>query len=99
MGFLRLLTNKYVMQDEVMNPGQAWHSYQILRADRRMAYLAEPAGLSEVWSFFTRGLSISPNLWTDAYLCAFVHATGLTLATFDAGIPVRREVGCLVLSP
>ena len=38
-----------------------------------------------------------PNLWTDAYLCAFAHAAGLTLVTFDKTIPTKEEVTCLLL--
>jgi toxin-antitoxin system PIN domain toxin len=34
VGFLRLLTNRHVMQEEVMSPGQAWAAYHILRSDR-----------------------------------------------------------------
>jgi hypothetical protein len=45
MGFLRLLTNKHVMQDEVMKPDEAWDAYRVLRLDRRIGYLAEPSEL------------------------------------------------------
>ena len=98
MGFLRLLTNRHVMQEEVVSPDQAWETYQALRSDRRIRYLAEPGELTELWPSFTLGREISPNLWTDAYLCAFVHAAGLTLVTFDAKIPKRSDVSCLVLA-
>ncbi len=97
MGFLRLLTNKHVMEEAVMIPNQAWETYRVLRSDRRIRYLAEPIGLPELWQSFTLGKATSPNLWTDAYLCAFVHAAGLTLVTFDSKIPKRSDVGCLVL--
>ena len=36
LGFLRLLTNKHVMQEEVMTPDEAWQAYQVLRLDRRI---------------------------------------------------------------
>ncbi len=99
LGFLWLLTNKHVMQEEVMRPDEAWEVYRVLRLDRRIGYLNEPNELPETWPAFTAGALISPNLWTDAYLCAFAHAGGLTLVTFDAKIPVREGVNCLVLSP
>jgi hypothetical protein len=98
LGFLRLLTNKHVMQEEVMRPHQAWEAYRVLRLDRRIGYLAEPNQLPEAWEAFTEGTLTSPNLWTDAYLCAFAHAARLTLATFDTKIPPREGVNCLVLS-
>lgn len=98
LGFLRLLTNKHVMQEEVVSPDEAWQAYRALRLDRRIGYLAEPNELSETWQAFTKGTLTSPNLWTNAYLCAFAHAGRLTLVTFDAKIPTREGVNCLVLS-
>ncbi len=97
-GFLRLLTNKHVMQDEVMSPDQAWDAYRVLRSDRRIGYLPEPERLTEVWDSFTKGRLTSPSLWTDAYLCAFAYAARLTLVTFDGRMPVRDGLNCLVLS-
>jgi len=35
LGFLRLLTNKHVMLEEVMRPDDAWQAYRVLRSDRR----------------------------------------------------------------
>jgi len=87
------------MQEEVMSPDAAWKAYHVLRSDRRIGYLAEPNELLETWQAFTEGLLSSPNLWTDAYLCAFAHAARLTLVTFDAKIPTRDDVNCLVLNP
>ena len=97
MGFLRLLTNKHVMQEDAMNPDAAWEAYRILRLDRRIGYMAEPNQLREVWNFFTQSRLTSPNLWTDAYLCAFTRAARLTLVTFDTKIPIWKDVSCLVL--
>ena len=99
LAFLRLLTNKHVMQEEVMSPSGAWQAYRSLRSDWRIGYITEPDGLAESWDAFTAGALSSPNLWTDAYLCAFAHAAGLTLVTFDVKIPAREGLGRLVLSP
>jgi toxin-antitoxin system PIN domain toxin len=33
MGFLRLLTNKHVMQEDAMNPDGAWKAYRLLRQE------------------------------------------------------------------
>ena len=97
LGFLRLLTNKHVMQEEVMRPDQAWEAYRVLRLDRRIGYLAEPNELPEAWQAFTEGPLSSPNLWTDAYLCAFTHAARLILVTFDAKIPPREDMRRVLL--
>jgi uncharacterized protein len=98
LGFLRLLTNKHVMLEEVLSPGEAWEAYRVLRLDRRIGYSAEPNELPETWQAFTEGPLSSPNLWTDAYLCAFANAARLTLVTFDAKIPTREDVVCLLLA-
>ena len=97
LGFLRLLTNKHVMLEEVMSRGEAWQAYRALRLDRRIGYSAEPNELPETWQAFTESPLSSPNLWTDAYLCAFASAARLTLVTFDAKIPPRADVSCLLL--
>jgi toxin-antitoxin system PIN domain toxin len=97
LGFLRLLTNKHVMEEEVMKPDAAWEAYRVLRLDRRIGYLSEPNELPETWETFTEGPLSSPNLWTDAYLCAFAHAGRLTLVTFDAKTRTREDVNCLLL--
>jgi toxin-antitoxin system PIN domain toxin len=98
LGFLRLLTNKHVMLEEVLSPGEAWKAYLALRLDRRIGYSAETNELPETWQAFTERPLSSPNLWTDAYLCAFANAAGLTLVTFDAKIPARDDVSCLLLA-
>jgi toxin-antitoxin system PIN domain toxin len=98
LGFLRLLTNKHVMQEEVMSPNEAWQAYRILRSDRRVGYAAEPNELLETWQVFTEGPLTSPNLWTDAYLSAFANTARLILVTFDARISAREDVSCLLLS-
>lgn len=65
--------------------------------DRRIGYSAEPNELPETWQAFSEGPLSSPNLWTDAYLCAFANAARLTLVKFDAKIPTREDVSGLVL--
>jgi hypothetical protein len=80
-----------------MIPEEAWRVYATLRSDRRIAYFAEPPELRELWSPFTQSRLTSPNLWTDAYLCAFTHAAQLTLVTFDTKIPSWKDVSCIVL--
>ncbi len=97
LGFLRLVTNRHVMQEEALAPDGAWEAYRLLRRDQGIGYLREPPGLPEAWPEFTPGQTGSPNLWTDAYLSAFAGAGRLTLVTFDAKIPARADVRCLVL--
>src|SRR6266513_2186334 len=63
LGFLRLLTNKHVMQEEVMRPSEAWEAYRVLRMDRRIGYLASVHRFGEVNapSVNTRQPSIGPR--------------------------------------
>jgi hypothetical protein len=82
LGFLRLLTNRHVMGEEVLSPSDAWRAYRTLRADRRIGYLSEPAELEESWDMFMPKVTNSPNLWTDAYLCACCYFAKFTLVTF-----------------
>jgi toxin-antitoxin system PIN domain toxin len=98
LGFLRLLTNRHVMGEEVLSPGDAWRAYRALRADRRIGFLSEPAELPESWDKFTPKLVHSPNLWTDAYLCACCHAANYTLVTFDSRIPLANAADALKLT-
>ena len=47
---------------------------------------------------FIEGPMTSPNLWTDANFWEVAHAARLTLVTFDAKLPPREDVSCLLLS-
>ena len=71
LGFLRLLTNKHVMGDEVLSPRDAWNTYSKLSSDFRVSFFAEPDGFADHWSRVAGKLVPGPNAWTDAYLAAF----------------------------
>jgi toxin-antitoxin system PIN domain toxin len=98
LGFLRLLTNPHVMAEDTCSPQEAWQMYSRLRSDRRVGYVTEPTELAETWPDFTPAQAKSPNLWTDAYLCAFCAAASLTLVTLDAKIQGRSGLSLLKLS-
>ncbi len=90
LGFLRLLTNRHVMGKEVLSPGEAWAAYRAPRADRRIGHLSEPAELLELWDMFMPKLTNSPNLWTDAYLCACCYAANFTFVTSNREFPPAK---------
>ena len=98
LGFLRLLTNRHVMGEEALSPSDAWRAYRALRTDRRIGYLGEPAELQESWDMFMPNVANSPNLWTDAYLCACCYAANFTLVTFDSRIPAGQAVEVVKLA-
>jgi toxin-antitoxin system PIN domain toxin len=94
LGFLRLLTNPHVMKEEVLIPADAWLAYRALRMNARVNYRFEPAELSEVWDAFTPPHANSPNLWTDAYLCAISKAAAAIFVTLDTRIQPPPDVRC-----
>jgi uncharacterized protein len=97
MGFLRLLTNKHVMQEEVMVPDHSLEglSRTAVGPPNRLLGRAEltPRGMGFVYA---KPVDFAKSL-ADVYLCAFASAARLTLVTFDSRIPVWENVKCLVL--
>jgi len=83
LGLLRLLTNRQVMGQDVLTPGQAWNVYAQWRMDPRVDFLLEPAGFGERWRELGDKVVGGPNAWTDAYLAAFAVVTDATIVTLD----------------
>jgi len=86
LGFLRLLTAKAVMGDELMNQRQAWQTYDLWLQDDRVACLDEPSGLERIFRNLTRLRRPATKDWADSYLCAFASASQLSLVTFDRSL-------------
>jgi toxin-antitoxin system PIN domain toxin len=99
MAFLRLLTNKTIMCDEVLQPADAWRKCQDFLALPEVQLLEEPAGLDDQWATFSDLGRTSQNLWTDAYLAAFARRAGLRLVTFDQGFMRFPGLETLILTP
>ena len=99
LGFLRLLTNSRVMNEEVLDPVRAWHVYDQLRADPQVTLLPELAGFSEHWREMGNRIVGGSNAWTDAYLAAFATHTGATVVTFDRRFNAIGNCNVLRLSP
>lgn len=97
LGFLRLLTNRHVMQEEVLSPAAAWEANQSIRQNPKVGFAVELAGFPEVWRAPGATLASSPNLWTDAYLAAFARENSFTLVTFDQKLPMQTGARALVL--
>jgi len=92
MAFLRLLTNPKVMGPDALTAARAWKTYDLWRAQERVALAAEPPGLEETWRRLPHPASGGPNFWTDAYLAAFASVSGFALATFDRQLGRRAGV-------
>jgi toxin-antitoxin system PIN domain toxin len=83
LGFLRLLTNSHVMNEDVLDPIHAWRVYDELCADPQVIYLPEQAGFNEHWRQIGDQMVGGSNAWTDAYLGAFAEHEDATVVTFD----------------
>ena len=97
LAFLRHLTNKAIMGDQVLSPSAAWKKLHEFLALPEVRGLAEPAGLDERLGNFCNLGRTSPNLWTDAYLAAFAKCAGLRLVTFDYGFSRFQGLELLIL--
>ena len=84
-GFLRLLTNKTLMRDDVLTAGQAWELYETWSRPLEARLVSEPPGLERAWRSATTRAKGGKNVWTDAYLAAFALTAGYTVVTFDRG--------------
>jgi uncharacterized protein len=93
---LRLLTTSAIMGDDVKRMSEAWALWDRVRADERIAFLAEPESIEHEFRRRSNLASASPKVWADSYLAAFASVAGLRLVTFDSGLKVRG-VDVLVL--
>jgi toxin-antitoxin system PIN domain toxin len=80
---LRLLTTPMVMGSDVKTMSEAWALWDKVRADDRIALLAEPEAIEPAFRRSSALRSSSPKVWADAYLVAFAAVAGLKLVTFD----------------
>jgi toxin-antitoxin system PIN domain toxin len=98
LGFLRLLTNRHVMQNDVLAPIDAWGAYDDFRADSRIVFMPEPRDFGEQWRRAEAEISAGPNAWTDAYLAVFAKHVDATVVTFDRGFKAVNGCNVIVLS-
>lgn len=99
MAFLRLLTNKTIMRDDVLAPAGARRKCHEFLALPEVQWLGEPVGLEELWWSFSELGRTSQNLWTDAYLAAFAKCAALRLVTFDRDFTRFPSLDTLLLTP
>ena len=97
LGFLRLLTNRRAMSELVLSQSKAWDVYDNLAEDPRVRYLPEPAGIDDHFRRLTQGPHAATKVWSDAYLAAVAHATGLGLATMDRAFIAFPGVDAFIL--
>lgn len=89
IGLLRMLTTREAMRDDVMTQAGAWSSYDLFFRNPNIRMVEEPTGFDRRFRDHTERDEISPKLWADGYLAAFVEAAGYTLVTFDKALSKR----------
>ena len=99
LAFLRHLTNRTIMGEQVLTPSSAWNKRGEFLALPEVRFLTEPLGLDEQLGKWCHVGRTSPNLWTDAYLASFAKCAGLRLVTFDGGFAMFAGLELLLLKP
>jgi hypothetical protein len=94
---LRLLTTAAAMNGKPLSMSAAWHAYDRLFDDDRVALLPEPDSLEPAFRKLSRSRVVSPKVWADAYIVAFAARSNGTLVTFDRAL-ANREAVCLLLN-
>jgi uncharacterized protein len=97
IGVLRLLTTAAAMNGKPLTMSAAWHAYDRLFEDDRVALLPEPDSLEPAFRNLSRSRLASPKIWADAYIVAFAARSNGTLVTFDRAL-ANREANCLLLN-
>jgi toxin-antitoxin system PIN domain toxin len=97
LSLLRLLCHTTVMGADVCTLAGAWSIYDAIQNDERFHFVAEPEPLERVLRRLTQAPTISPKVWTDAYLAAFALSAGLQLVTFDRGFQQFRDLQLILL--
>jgi hypothetical protein len=92
LALLRHLTNPAIMRADVKSQVEAWQIYDALRADSRVIFLDEPAGIEHDFRARTQAGVPAHHAWTDAYLAAFAKASGCQLTTCDRGFQQFKDV-------
>jgi predicted nucleic acid-binding protein len=101
IGVLRLLTGfsqarAAAMNGKPLTMSAAWHAYDRLFEDDRVALLPEPDSLDPAFRNLSRSRRASPKVWADAYIVAFAARSNGTLVTFDRAL-ANRKANCLLL--
>jgi len=97
LAFLRHLTNKTIMGNQVLTMASAWDKLGDFMALPEVQFRAEPFGLEEQFGALCRPGRINSSFWTDAYLAAFATCAGLRLVTFDRGFAGFMGLNVLIL--
>lgn len=85
ISYLRLLTVREVMRENVCGNKEAIEKYLRLRSDSRVVFAEETAGIEDQLLQYADHREASPKRWMDAYLAAFAKSGKLRFVSFDRG--------------
>ena len=97
LGLLRLLCNRQVMGNDVLEPEDAWAEYEQLLAGGAVQFMEEPAGIETSLKPRVKGAKAARDFWTDAYLTAFAKSAEMRLVSFDVGFTRFKDFDSLIL--
>lgn len=98
LGLVRLLCQPKVVGEGALALPAAWAVYQSFRALPIIDLLADPADCDTVIQTLLSAQGVLPaRLWTDAYLAALAHSSGMRLVTFDRDFERFNLPRCTVL--
>lgn len=97
LGLFRVLSTPAVMGDEALTLRGCWQIFDRWAGTGQVRWASESTELEQFLRARTFGNSISPKIWTDAYLAAFAETAALTLVTFDKALASKTK-GALLLS-
>jgi len=83
LAFLRHLTNRKIMCHAVLSGQAAFEVFDQWMALPEVGFLPDSGRVDAVLRQWSRSLSLTEGLWTDAYLAALAVATGTRLVAFD----------------
>lgn len=97
LGLARLLSNRAVMGESVLELERAWQFGLRLLDDERFAFGREGSGIEGLLAEYLLGRKVSQSVWTDAYLAAFARSAGLGLVSLDRGFLGYEGLRCELL--
>lgn len=89
LGLFRLLSAESVMRQDTLSRQQCLNIYDVWIESGLAFFAQEPPGLDAALRTRILAGAISPKLWAEEYLAAFVDAGRLTLVTLDPALSAK----------
>lgn len=96
LGLFRVLSTPAVMGDEALTLRACWQIFDRWAGTGQVRWATESTELDQALRARTGANSVSPKIWTDAYLAAFAETAGLKLVTFDKALAGKAKGAVLL---